>query len=71
MQKIARVKRGRDVKRAALVKKTAELMGVSQRYVNMVLAGERDNDCIIACYMELLEGENLLLEKVRQLVPFN
>ncbi|RTL47227.1 MAG: hypothetical protein EKK39_14755 [Sphingobacteriales bacterium] len=71
MQNIARVKRGRDVKRAALVKKTAELMGVSQRYVNMVLAGERDSDCIISCYMELLEGENLLLEKVRQLLPFN
>jgi len=71
MQKIARLKRGRDTKRAVLVKNTAELMGVSQRYVNMVLAGERDNDCIIACYMELLERQNRLIEEVRKLIPFN
>jgi len=70
----------RDIERAARVKKTAEIVGVSERHVRRVLSGDHDNDEIIATYMELLELEqaayqtarqNHLLAAVEKLVPFN
>ena len=61
----------RDVVRAALIKKTAEIMGVSPRYVRMVLADTRKNDNVLYCFMELEERENLLLQEVKSLIPFN
>ncbi len=61
----------RDAKRAATVKETAMLVGVSQRYVRMVMAGDRENDKVIEVFMELTEGKNLLLQEVKKLVPFN
>ena len=61
----------RDTIRAARVKRTAEIVGVSERYVNMVLEGERENEEVMIAFMELKEGENLLVESVKKLVPFN
>jgi len=61
----------RDVIRAATVKDTAEVTGVSPRFVNMVMNGERDNEVVVSVFMELQEGRNLLLQSVKKLVPFS
>lgn len=63
--------RERDADRAAIVHKVASTLGVSVRYVYMVISGERENDEIFATYMYLLEGQNALLEEVKKMVPFN
>jgi hypothetical protein len=60
----------RDIIREARVKKTALIVGVSQRYVNMVLDGARKSPVTMAVYMEMAEGENKLLTEVEKLVPF-
>lgn len=57
--------------RAATVKDTAEVTGVSPRFVNMVMNGERDNEVVVSVFMELQEGRNLLLQSVKKLVPFS
>ena len=60
-----------DVSRAATIKETAQLVGVSQHYVRMILNGKRENDKIMEVFMEITEGKNLLLQEVKKLVPFN
>lgn len=62
--------RNRDTINAARVIKTAECVGVSERYVNYVINGERNNDMVLSVFMEIQEGENKLLEEVKKLVPF-
>ena len=61
----------RDVERAATIKKTAELVGVSKRYVRMVMDGDRESETVTTVFMELTEGKNALLEEVKKLIPFN
>jgi precorrin-6B methylase 2 len=61
----------RDTYRAALVLRTAEITGFSERYVRYVIGGGRENETVMATYMELLEGSNELVKRVRELVPFN
>lgn len=61
----------RDTVRAARIKRTAEIVGVSTRYVRMVLDCERENEDVLAVFMELSEQENLMIESVKKLVPFN
>ncbi len=67
--------RHRSKRRAAIVERTAEITGVSKRYVNLVMAGERNNDHVELVFMELKEGftetENTLVEAAKKLVPFN
>lgn len=60
----------RNTEQAAIVQKTAKLMGVSKRYVRMVLNGERNNEGVMTCYMEILERDNALLNAVKELIPF-
>jgi|GEM_PF-5505849 len=60
----------RDVERAALIRKTAKITGVSIRYVNLVLINERTNETVFSVYMSLLEGVDSLVEQVKQQVPF-
>lgn len=57
--------------KAALIAKTAEMTGVSKRYVRYVLAGERENETVFSTYMTLLEEFSKLPDAVRALVPFN
>lgn len=71
MQKKMRYPKKRDTIRAARVLKTATTMGVSQRYVQMVLNGERENSEVMEVFMEISEGEDALLAEVKKLVPFN
>ena len=57
--------------RAANVKDTAELVGVSTSLVQKVLRGERENETVLTVFMELSERKNLLLDEVKKLIPFN
>lgn len=61
----------RSAATASLVKRTAELMGVTEQLVYKVLRGYRTNEQVMACYITLLEGETQLLDAVKKLVPFN
>ena len=61
----------KDIQTTNLVKNTAEIMGVSTRFVRYVIGGERNNEQVFTCYMELLEGETKLIKEVKKLVPFN
>jgi len=69
IQKSPLNKRKRDVRRAAIVVDTAEVVGVSRSEVQKVLRGDRNNDTVIAVYMEIHEGKNRLLEEVKKLLP--
>lgn len=62
--------RKHDNARRARIKRTAEITGYSESMVEKVLADKRTNDNVFAVYMELLEGENALVEAVKKLVPF-
>ena len=61
----------REAEVATRVERTADITGVSKRYVRLVLNGERRNDQVLSIYMQLQEGETLLLQAVKELVPFN
>lgn len=61
----------RDTVRAARIKRTAEIVGVSERYVQLVLNAERQNEEVLLVFMELDEGENKLVQEVKKLVPLN
>jgi DNA-binding LacI/PurR family transcriptional regulator len=60
----------KDVRRAATIKDTADVVGVSTRQVQRVLAGDQENEKVVAVYMEISERKNELLEQVKMLVPF-
>lgn len=61
----------RSASNASLVQKTAEITGKKTNYVRKVLRADRENQTIMNVYMSLMEGENKLLEAVRELVPFD
>lgn len=71
MQKSTNNSNKRDSETATRVKRTADLCGVSTRYVYMVIIGDRVDENVLSVYMQLAEGENKLLESVRKVVPFN
>ena len=63
-----------DVTVTARVKKTAELTGFTEDYVNRVLGCDRTNEEIMEVYMELEEREEELFktmmhQQVNKLVP--
>lgn len=63
-----------DTERAALIKKTARLTGVSVRSVQRVLEGKQNNPKVVETFMTLEEQigvveDNLLLEAVKDLIP--
>jgi len=53
------------------VKEVAKMHGVTSRYVNYILSGERNNTGILNTCMYFLEGKNALVEEVKKLIPFN
>jgi hypothetical protein len=61
----------RDSEVATRVKRTAELTGVDVRSVYRVLNGDQKNEIVLSTYMQLQEGETLLMQAVKELVPFN
>lgn len=48
----------------------AGLYGVSAAYVRMVMAGDRENEEILAACIEYKNGKNILVETVKSLIPF-
>ncbi|MFL5728046.1 MAG: hypothetical protein ACJ75J_01050 [Cytophagaceae bacterium] len=58
-------------KRDNLAKVVAEIHGVSPSYVAKIRRGERENEEIMATIMDYLEGESILLMKLKQLVPLD
>lgn len=61
----------RDVVRAARIKRTAEIVRVSVRYVQLVLNGDRADEEVLSVFMTLDEGENKLVQAVKEMIPFN
>lgn len=71
MAKTITNKRKKDTRRAALIKDTATIRGVSTRQVQYALNAERKDEKTIEVFMELTEGYDKLLNEVKKLVPFN
>jgi hypothetical protein len=80
MQKEFEKTNSRDIVKAAIVQKTSEITGLSQRSVNRVLNGNQNNDAVLEVHMELQEKfedaveevkTNFLLKAVEELVPFD
>lgn len=67
--------RGRDANRAALIKQTALITGVSQRHIQRIVNGDQKitekNEQVFAVFMDLKEGTNTLIEAVKKASPFN
>jgi DNA-binding LacI/PurR family transcriptional regulator len=61
----------RDIRRAANIADTAEIVGVSTRTVQRVLNAEQKNENVLSVFMVLSEEHNKLLKAVKELVPFN
>ena len=55
-----------------IVEKVAEIHGVHERYVYMVIEGSRNNDKILGSYLSIKEGAttSAMIEAVTALVPF-
>lgn len=49
----------------------AGIHGVSSRYVRMVMNGDEDNEKVFSTVMQYLEGKNLLIETIKETIPFN
>jgi hypothetical protein len=65
----------RDPETAIRAKRTADIVGVSLTTVYRVIIGDpriskETADKVMIIYMELKDGENQLIEAVKQLVPF-
>lgn len=61
----------RDAETAARVKRIAEMFGISKRQVRRVISGDSSNEAVLRAYMEMAEGENLLIQEVKTIVQFN
>lgn len=76
MQNNSEKTRERDAHTISRVKHTAQILGVSEKTVKRCLdpegnASEQMREKVMAVYMSLYEGQNLLLQSVKQLIPLN
>lgn len=60
----------RDIERAAIIKKTADIHKLSKRQIRRILACENENKEVLETFMFLSEGQNKLVEAAKQLVKF-
>ena len=60
-----------NIKRRDVAALVADIHKVSARYVRYVIDGDRENEAIMATYMEIVEQDNLLLNAVRKAVPLD
>jgi len=58
-------------KRDDLATIVADIHGVTADYVRKVRNGERENEEILATYMDILEGKTALIEAVKKTVPIH
>ncbi len=49
----------------------AKLHNVSDRYVRMVINGDRENQAILYSYFDYIEGKNALIEKIKTLIKLD
>lgn len=56
-------------KRRDVATLTAEIHGVTADYVRKVIKGDRENEAILATYMEIVEQDNKLIQAVKNAVP--
>lgn len=65
----------RDAIRAARVKRTADIVGVSTDLVYKVLNADRENELVENVFFAIVdadnETDNKLLTAVKKLIPFN
>ncbi len=65
---------GRDAIRAARVKRTAQICGVSTDLVYKVLSTDRENETVEEVFHAIVEADNdidnKLIYAVKQLIPF-
>lgn len=54
--------------RKDVVSLVAQVHGVSPRYVRYIINGERENEEIMATYMEIVEQDNLLVQNVKNAI---
>jgi hypothetical protein len=59
------------LRRRDLASRVAEIHGVTADHVRKVIRGDRDNESILATYMHMIESDNLLLQTVKNMLPFN
>lgn len=71
MEKPTKNKGKRDVRRAAFIKDTAALTGVSTRSVQKVLNADQNNETIEMVFQEIKTRYKVLLDEVSRIVPFN
>jgi hypothetical protein len=60
-----------ELRRRDLASRVAEIHGVTADHVRKVIRGDRDNESILATYMHMIESDNLLLQTVKNMLPFN
>lgn len=58
-------KNKRSARRAAIIKDTADIIGVSTRQVQHVLNGARENEVILGTFMEINERYDNVISEVR------
>jgi hypothetical protein len=61
----------RSAEKAYRVKRTAEITGLKPDTVYAIIRGDRENEEVFTTYMELKERDDLLLQEIKKLVPFN
>jgi hypothetical protein len=62
---------GSILRRRDLATRVAQIHGVTADYVRKVIRGDRENESILATYMHIIENDNLLLQTVKNILPFN
>lgn len=68
MAKLVEKPSQRDTIRAARVIKCAEIAGVCVRQVRRVMDGDSENNLVEAVFMQIVEGENELIQKIKHQV---
>jgi len=58
------------LRRRDLASRVAQIHGVTADHVRKVMRGDRENELILATYMHFLESDNLLIQAVKNIVPF-
>jgi hypothetical protein len=69
--KIMYPKKETVLRRRDVAKLVAGIHGVTADHVRKVIRGDRENDQILATYMQIIENDNLLLQAVKNTVPFH
>lgn len=62
---------GSVLRRRDLAIRVAEIHGVTADYVRKVMRGDRENESILATSMKIIENDNLLLQAIKNILPFN